>query len=338
MSSPTISPSSITILADNDYYSTSSAVVSPNERFHDFGVPLSQANKTGLGSSAALVTAFTAALLVFYLPEDTFDINSDGGRRILHNLAQASHCAAQGKVGSGFDVASAVYGSCLYRRFSPKILEDHGDPGSRGFAKTLHRLVDEVGEVGAWDTEIKKDAVKVPKGLRLVMCDVSEGSQTPGMVRKVLAWRSQKIDEATHVWEELQKSNEALSEELVRLTDNDSKDYGPLKKCINDIRGWIRSMSEKSGVPIEPPAQTQLLNACSGLDGVIGGVVPGAGGYDAIALLIEDREDVVKKLQTLVSDWKFEEGKGGKVSLLRVREEMVGVREENPGMYTKWVE
>ena len=158
------------------------------------------------------------------------------------------------------------------------------------------------------------------------------------MVRKVLAWRSQKIDEATHVWEELQKSNEALSEELVRLTDNDSKDYGPLKKCINDIRGWIRSMSEKSGVPIEPPAQTQLLNACSGLDGVIGGVVPGAGGYDAIALLIEDREDVVKKLQTLVSDWKFEEGKGGKVSLLRVREEMVGVREENPGMYTKWVE
>lgn len=46
------------------------------------------------------------------------------GRRLTHNLAQFVHCLAQGKVGSGFDVSAAVYGSQLYTRFDPKVIED----------------------------------------------------------------------------------------------------------------------------------------------------------------------------------------------------------------------
>ena len=41
----------------------------------------------------------------------------------MHNLAQYCHCYAQGKVGSGFDVSAAVYGSQRYRRFSPSVLD-----------------------------------------------------------------------------------------------------------------------------------------------------------------------------------------------------------------------
>ncbi|CAK9208385.1 unnamed protein product [Sphagnum troendelagicum] len=37
-------------------------------------------------------------------------------------VSQAAHCAAQGKVGSGFDVSSAVFGSQRYVRFSPSVL------------------------------------------------------------------------------------------------------------------------------------------------------------------------------------------------------------------------
>jgi mevalonate kinase len=33
--------------------------------------------------------------------------------RVAHNLAQLVHAVAQGKIGSGFDVAAAVYGECL---------------------------------------------------------------------------------------------------------------------------------------------------------------------------------------------------------------------------------
>ena len=340
---PIIAPAEITILADNDYYSTPSDLSTTTNRFHNFGVPLNKAHKTGLGSSAALVTSLTAAVLTHYLPTRTFDLSTPQDKRRLHNLAQAAHCAAQGKVGSGFDVASAVFGSCLYRRFSPSILASHSEPGSPGFASHLRATVDEAGE--PWDTEVVKDAVKVPSGLRLVMCDVSCGSGTPGMVRKVLDWRKQEPAEAERVWKDLQASNESLAREMRALAeisaDSAARDYASLRACFKSIRKNIRAMGEKSGVPIEPPAQTKLLDACEGVGGVIGGTVPGAGGYDAIALLIEDKQATVEGLLGLFKGWEFKgeavEG-GGKVSMLGVREEMEGVRVEDFQAYEGFVQ
>ncbi|KAL1584041.1 hypothetical protein WHR41_08157 [Cladosporium halotolerans] len=334
---PIITPSAITILADNDYYSTPSDLAS-GERFHNFGVPISKAHKTGLGSSAALVTSLTAAVLAHYLP-DRIDLTTAEGKRRLHNLAQAAHCAAQGKVGSGFDVASAVFGSCLYRRFSPSILASHSEPGSPGFGSHLRATVDEAGT--PWDTEVLKDAVRVPAGLRLVMCDVSCGSGTPGMVRKVLDWRKQEPAEADRVWRDLQAANEALAREMRALAEASGAepDYASLRLCFKAIRKNIRTMGEKSGVPIEPPAQTQLLDACEAVQGVVGGTVPGAGGYDAIALLIEDQDSTVAELQALFKGWEFkgEERGGGNVSMLGVREEMEGVKVEDTTPYEEYL-
>jgi phosphomevalonate kinase len=347
VSSPHITPASITILADNEYYSTPSPSTNGNghpapatpssqaPRFQHFGVPLSKAHKTGLGSSAALVTAFTAALLTYYLPTELFDLSTELGKRHLHNLAQAAHCAAQGKVGSGFDVASAVYGSCLYRRFSPSILSSSADPLTPGFATSLRHLTNETGEGRSekgsqWDTEIYRDAVKVPKGLRLVMCDVSCGSQTPGMVKKVLAWRKENPQEADAIWSDLHASNEGLALELKALAEDPSLGLERLRQVFRRIREGIRLMSERSGVPIEPPPQTRLLDACERVEGVVGGVVPGAGGYDAISLLIEDKVETVRELERVLRGWKFEGENGeGKVGMLGVREEMEGVRAEN---------
>ena len=50
----------------------------------------------------------------------------------------------------------------------------------------------------------------------------------------------------------------------------------------------MREMGKLAGVPIEPPEQTALLDTCVSVAGVIGGGVPGAGGYDAIWLLVCD--------------------------------------------------
>lgn len=341
---PTITPATITILADNDYYSTPDAIqedsttskAAKSSRFHDFAIPLTRAPKTGLGSSAALVTAVTAALLRFYLPSGTFPHATDP--RVLHNLAQAAHCAAQGKVGSGFDVASAVYGTCLYRRFSPSILAARSlEPGVPRFADELRGVVDEVR--GQWDTEIVKDkAVKVPDGLRLIMCDVACGSKTPGMVKQVLAWRAKEGEEAGRLWRELDAANVKLAGELKGIAESGSKDYAGLRGCFDAIRALIREMGGKSGVPIEPQAQTELLDACGKVEGVVGGVVPGAGGYDAICLLIEDREEVVVGLEKLFKGWNYKgEGGGGKVSILGVREEMEGVKVEDPKVYVDWL-
>lgn len=288
------------------------------------------------------MTSFTAAVLSFYLPKELFDVSTERGLTILHNLAQASHSHAQGKVGSGFDIASAVYGSCLYKRFSPSLLSTLPSPGQPNFGTKLRDLVE-----GDWDTEIARAAIKMPSGLRLVMCDVDCGSETPGMVKQVLKWREENKTEAEGIWQRLQGGNEALAAELTRLADEGAEEadgqgkYAKLALIIQENRGAIRDMGEQSGVPIEPPQQTALLDYCTGLEGVVGGVVPGAGGFDAVVLLVENREAVLENLKQRLGEYKADdvavEGpKIGRVGTVDVREEMVGVKREEVGLYKEW--
>lgn len=335
---------SVTILADDDYYSQSAGSSQPQDakgNFTDFGVKLTEAHKTGLGSSAALVTALVAALLAFY----GFDGAVEEARQLqrTHNLAQAAHCAAQGKVGSGFDVAAAVYGSCLYRRFSPSILETVGEAASAGFAERLHIRVDHLDLDHVWDQEVIRQAVQVPSSLLLVMCDVDCGSETPGMVRKVLQWRKEQPEESTLLWNALQQGQDELCNELRRLAENEGisfDGYQELADIISTIRSLVREMSTVSTVPIEPPVITELLDFCTGLPGVVGGVAPGAGGYDAVAFLVKNDIEVVRDLQSKLDGWKSRDASGatiGKVRLLGVKQEKQGVRAESIGRYSGWL-
>ncbi|KAK3936657.1 putative phosphomevalonate kinase [Diplogelasinospora grovesii] len=344
--SHSIRPGRLTILADNDYYSqggtaksassnSSSSTTPPAasinaqtaSRFARFPTTLGGAHKTGLGSSAALVTSLTAALLTHYLDPSVFDLSSEKGKEVLHNLAQAAHCAAQGKVGSGFDVAAAVYGSCLYRRFSPGILSNLPEPGSPGFASKLEQLVN--GTV-KWDTEVLKEGVSMPAGIALRMCDVDCGSQTVGMVKQVLAWRAKETGPAKELWDELQNRNEALAKVLKEGRTGD------IKTAVTAVRDLVRKMGTESKVPIEPESQTELLDALEKeVEGVYGGVVPGAGGFDALALLVKDDAETVTKIEEFVENWS--KTKGGRVSLLGVKGEMEGVRMEKVEGYAGWI-
>jgi phosphomevalonate kinase len=81
---------------------------------------------SGLGSSACLVTSLVASLVSFFnaiqIPTKTAPTDP-AALNYVHNLAQFCHCLAQGKIGSGFDVSSATYGSHRYVRFSKEVLE-----------------------------------------------------------------------------------------------------------------------------------------------------------------------------------------------------------------------
>jgi len=327
-----LKPASITILADNDYYSqpsksTSSAEASA-QQFSDFGVRLQDAHKTGLGSSAALVTAFTGAVLSHYLSKSVFDISTSEGQARLHNLAQAAHCAAQGKVGSGFDVAAAVYGTCVYRRFSPSILSVLGEAGSEQFSERVRKTVE---NTESWDTEVQKGAAPIPEGMRLIMCDVDCGSQTVGMVKKVLEWKKQDPTGSEMLWDRLQAENEVLASSL--STGNPDE----IGMALVSIRGYIRDMGKMSGAPIEPPEQTALLDALTcQVEGVCGGVVPGAGGFDAVALLVKDDEATMSAITKFLKEWSV--SKASNVKLLGVKGEMEGVKKEAKEMYVPWIQ
>ena len=333
----------ITVLADDDYYSQ----VGLNEHrsskcgFTNFGCKLTEAHKTGLGSSAALTTALVAALLTYTAPSS--DDVSPLPLKLIHNLGQAAHCSAQGKVGSGFDVAAAVYGSCVYRRFTPAILEDLGEPSIAGFGEKLHRCVDDLSLARKWDVEIASQAVRVPDGLLLLMCDVDCGSETPGMVRNVLKWRKENPEQASMLWTAIQQGSDDLCQELRRLSDLEgieSLGYDELGDIIQAIRSLVREMSGKSKVPIEPPVITELLDYCTSLPGVVGGMAPGAGGYDAVALLVNNEEETVRNLRSKLEGWKGKEASGaviGTIRLLDVKQDDEGVRTESVHRYQWWV-
>ncbi|KAJ1962298.1 phosphomevalonate kinase [Dipsacomyces acuminosporus] len=55
-----------------------------------------------------------------------------------------------------------------------------------------------------------------------------------------------------------------------------------LVDTTHTVRSLQRTLSENAQVPIEPPKQTRLLDACMEVPGVCMAAVPGAGGYDAI--------------------------------------------------------
>ena len=74
-----------------------------------------------MGSSAALATSLVGALLQWFGVIRLGQRAGGEDRRVLHNLAQLAHAVAQGKIGSGFDVAAAVYGTQMYQRFSAEV-------------------------------------------------------------------------------------------------------------------------------------------------------------------------------------------------------------------------
>ncbi|CAD6886165.1 unnamed protein product [Tilletia controversa] len=129
------------VMGDNDFYSQRETLAAQGDKNHKApttkalrslspfakqSCPIREVHKTGLGSSAAMTTSLVGALLVHLDVVGSGDTKSGLSTEdvaFIHNVAQLAHCAAQGKVGSGFDVSAAVWGSQVYRRFEPKILD-----------------------------------------------------------------------------------------------------------------------------------------------------------------------------------------------------------------------
>lgn len=127
----------LVIVGDNDFYShrspqpegssapppaPSAADLAKLPPFAPLGVPIREVHKTGLGSSAAMTTSVVGALLVCLGLVGRSGPLTAVDRALVHNSAQLAHCSAQGKIGSGFDVSSATWGSQLFRRFTPEVL------------------------------------------------------------------------------------------------------------------------------------------------------------------------------------------------------------------------
>lgn len=309
----TVTPSSLASLPS---FSPISSNIQPGE--HEIALP--EVAKTGLGSSAAMTTAVVAGLLQYLgsvdLPlhgAEKEDVDSD--MELIHCVAQAAHCAAQGKIGSGFDVSCAVFGSQRYVRFSPSVLSSAQASGK--LVSPLEVMKQVVAE--SWDGE--RLAYALPPGLVLVVGEPGfGGSHTPSMVGAVQAWRKQDPEKAKPVWDALAEANYGVEKGLLHLKEaalardaydsvlqacstcsfdkwkglsHDNAEKLEVVKALLEtreafvqVRSLLRHVGEAARVPIEPPTQTALLDATMNMDGVLLAGVPGAGGFDAVFAIV----------------------------------------------------
>jgi phosphomevalonate kinase len=119
------------------------------------------------------------------------------------------------------------------------------------------------------------------------------------MARQILAWKtSTSRDTVTEpYWEELAAINPKIIDLMKR------QDLPGLKLAFQEARRALKKMGEAAGVPVEPDEQTNLADATSLVDGVLCCVVPGAGGYDALACLYEGGEATKDKIGKLWAEW-----------------------------------
>lgn len=293
----------ITIYSDPGFHTqantTTKNSTNGQRRFLYHQSAINDVAKTGLGSSASLVAVVTTAIM-----SQTKEVSKD----VLHNLAQIAHCKAQKKIGSGFDVATAVYGSIRYRRFQPQVIDKY-------LQSSTPQTFDLKGLVETpWDFSHLPCAL--PPHIKLLMGDIKGGSETPKLVSIVLDWKKRHPEQALELYTQLNQANLSLMDALTQLhqfyeseksqylkaiqvlkntagsdiesTSPDIKPFFAVVEAIKNIRTYLKQLTQESTADIEPDSQTKLLNDCSTLKGCLGGVVPGAGGYDAISLLVID--------------------------------------------------
>jgi phosphomevalonate kinase len=254
------------VLADNDFYSNREDGKAPSTSqlkamtpFRSQDRPIRDVHKTGLGSSAAMTTSLVGALLVHLevvQPDEVTGKLDDASLALVHNTAQLAHCAAQGKVGSGFDVSAAVWGSHLYRRFDKSVLQSlldalkkvevvgsgslsslddepelapHLDPRNPlwqasplSHASSGETNPTAVEGLAACDdssssTIARPAPLELPPYVELVLADVDAGSNTPSMIGKIMEWRKAKPEWAKQIWKILASGNQTLADGLLAL-------------------------------------------------------------------------------------------------------------------------
>jgi phosphomevalonate kinase len=343
----------VTIRADNDFYSLLPHLeerqldrsLTSVQKLPPFLPATADADgkilKTGLGSSAALVTSLVAALCHADSDNNNNDTNNDT-TLIIHNLAQICHCHAQGKVGSGFDVSSACHGSHVYQRFPASVLAslltllDENDSDDSSLS-AIQKLLLSIVESHTWTGGIV-EPLQLPGVLQVMLADVSGGSESPSMARTVLAWRKehqQSTAAAVPHWDDLVKINNSIvqllqqirdvsvsEEEKQRLTKSaaDSWEGRPdtdtsngtsaghllfqLQQAFQESRRHLKAMGDAASVPIEPDQQSSLADATLALPGVVACLVPGAGGYDAVACVYINNDAVRQRISKLWAEWQ----------------------------------
>lgn len=233
-----------------------------------------KARKVGFGSSAATVVAVIKGVLDFHgLPSS---------KEELYKLSAIAHYVAQGKVGSGFDVAASVYGGVfVYKRFDPSWLVSQMESG-----KSVKRVVSE-----KWPG-FEVEQLEIPGGFQLLVGWTKESASTSAMVKQLNEWAKTHPEEYKNQFDAIAN----LVQELI--PEWKAKNKERVLELIKKNEALLKELGEKSGVGIETSDLKKLsdiANACGGA-----GKLSGAGGGDC-GIAVSFDQDVSEKIK---KGWK----------------------------------
>jgi len=236
--------------------------------------------KSGLGSSAAVSVATVGAVLKLLS-------GNDPDTETVHKLAQLSHSLATEKIGSGFDIAAATYGTIVYRRYDPDIIKNFP---SQFTPEDLEKIVKK-----RWGYKIEK--LDLPRFFVPAFAKFpNESAITLSMVKNVNKFKNDNPEKYYSIINEIKKQDMIAIEALKRIKTLDYPDMDELlvfREAFDKSRLLTKNLGALSMTAIEPEDCTALIDE-SKTHGAFVAKLPGSGGKDSIAALALKRNDAAK--------------------------------------------
>lgn len=179
-------------------------------------------------------------------------------RSLITDLSLQSHFLAQGKVGSGYDIVTAVYGTCIFEK-----KEDRCAFEELVFPETLEVLFS---------------------------CGGNKSSKTSTFVKRIQNWRIENDanEEVSSLWQQYKLNNQRI----IDTFKQEEIDLKELKSLFSEKLEIMYSISKMSNTEIVPDVLYELMKKTMLNDDVVGCVVAGAGGYDSFYCIVKPSEEV----------------------------------------------
>ncbi len=222
--------------------------------YHESGV------KLGLGSSAAMTVALCAGLQSYF--QDTPELPPE--KNALFDQSLEAHRAAQGKLGSGIDVAASTYGNVLCYR---------ADTGKH------HRW--EVTSLEGW-----------PEDLYLLTIWTGIPASTTRFVKRLNQYKRQNLREYKESMAELIRLSEDGSEYFQRSR------WSEFLETADKYYYMLQQLGSEAGIPIISEEHRQIREIVQKAGGVY---KPSGAGAGDIGVALTDNPDVRDDIRERIS-------------------------------------
>lgn len=211
--------------------------------------------------------SLVTALLVGWNAFSLTDGLCEEDRSLIAEISLQAHFNAQGKVGSGYDIITAIYGSCVFEK--------------------------KMNAIGCTFTPFT-----FPSSLQIVFsCGGKQSSKTSTFVKAIEQWRKENAtnEVVQTLWNQYKENNDSI---ISILSKNDTN-MTLLKSLFNEKLEIMYTISQLSNVEIIPELLYDLMKTTNQLENVVGCIVAGAGGYDSFYCIFKPVDTIEQEINEI---------------------------------------